>query len=208
MNVLIVDDHLMTIEGYIALFEKEISVFTASKALNCEEAYHLTTSVPVLDIAIIDYQLPEFTEKELNNGIDIALLIKKHHPKCKVIMITAYQEAVIVYDIHRKARPNALIIKNDISYTTFKECLGSENRYLSSTARKAINIINNNEELFNEVNREILLYLKQGFKLDEIGDALSFSESTIQKRITKLKELLNAKDISSLIKEATIQKII
>src|SRR5690606_39191028 len=155
-----------------------------------------------------DYQIPEFEEKELNNGIDIALLIKKHHPKCKVIMITAYQEAVIVYDIYRKAQPDALIIKNDISYTSFKECLTSENRYLSTTAQKAIGIINSNEELFNEVNREILLYLKQGYKLDEIGNALSFSESTIQKRIVKLKELLNVKDISSLIKEATIQKII
>src|SRR5690606_36119371 len=133
---------------------------------------------------------------------------KKHHPKCKIIMITAYQEAVIVYDIHRKARPDALIIKNDISYTTFKECLNSENRYLSTTAQKAIGIINNNEELFNEVNREILLYLKQGYKLDEIGDVLSFSESTIKKSIAKLKELLNAKDINSLIKEATLQKII
>lgn len=198
----------MTIEGYIALLKKEIPVFTPFKALNCEEAYHIINSASVLDWAIIDYQIPGFEEKDLNNGIDIALLIKRHHPKCKVIMITAYQEAVIVYDIHRKAQPNALIIKNNISYTTFKECFDSENRYLSTTAQKAIGIINSNEELFNEVNREILLYLKQGYKLDEIGDALSFSESTIQKRIAKLKELLNAKDISSLIKEATLQKII
>jgi two-component system nitrate/nitrite response regulator NarL len=208
MNILIVDDHLMTIEGYIALLKKEIPVFTPFKALNCEEAYHIINSASVLDWAIIDYQIPGFEEKDLNNGIDIALLIKRHHPKCKVIMITAYQEAVIVYDIHRKAQPNALIIKNNISYTTFKECFDSENRYLSTTAQKAIGIINSNEELFNEVNREILLYLKQGYKLDEIGDALSFSESTIQKRRAKLKERLNAKDISSLIKEATLQKII
>lgn len=208
MNILIVDDHLMTIEGYINLLKKEIPIFTPFKALNCEEAYYLINSAPVLDIAIIDYQIPGFEEKELNNGIDIALLIKKHHPKCKIMIITAYQEAAIVYDIHKKVQPDALIIKNDISYTTFKECLTSENRYLSTTAQKAIGIINSNEELFNEVNREILLYLKQGYKLDEIGNVLSFSESTIKKRIAKLKELLNVKDISSLIKEATLQKII
>lgn len=198
----------MTIEGYIALLEKEIPVFTSFKALNCEEAYHIINSASVLDWAIIDYQIPEFEEKELNNGIDIALLIKKHHPKCKVIMITAYQEAVIVYDIHKKAQPDALIIKNDISYTTFKECFEYNGRYLSVTAQKAVTLINSNEELVNDINREILFYLKQGFKINEIGNALSFSESTIKKRIAKLKELLNTKDISSLIKEATIQKII
>src|SRR5690606_26061698 len=118
MNILIVDDHLMTIEGYIALLKKEIPVSASFKALSCEGAYHSINSASVLDMAIIDYQLPEFEEKELNNGIDIALLIKKYHPKCKVIMITAYQEATIVYDIHKKVQPDALIIKNDNSYTT------------------------------------------------------------------------------------------
>ena len=208
MNILIVDDHLMTIEGYIALLKKEIPVFTSSKALNCEEAYHIINSASVLDWAIIDYQIPGFEEKDLNNGVDIALLLKKHHPKCKVIMITAYQEAVIVYDIYRKARPDALIIKNDISYTTFKECFNSESRYLSTTAQKAIGIINSNEELFNEVNREILLYLKQGYKLNEIEQYVPLTTSGIQKRVTRLRELFNVTDINGLIKEAVKKGIV
>ena len=88
MNILIVDDHLMTIEGYINLLKKEIPVFTPFKSLNCEEAYRLITSVPALDVAIIDYQIPEFAEKGLNSGVDVALLLKQYHPKCKVIMIS------------------------------------------------------------------------------------------------------------------------
>ncbi len=208
MNILIVDDHLMTIEGYIALLKKEIPVFSTFKALNCEGAYHIINSASVLDMAIIDYQIPEFAEKGLNSGVDVALLLKQYHPKCKVIMITAYQEAAIVYDIHKKVQPDALIIKNDISYTALKECLEYNGRYLSITAQKAVTLINSNEELVNDINREILFYLKQGFKINEIGNVLSLSESAIQKRIAKIRELLGAKDISNLIKEATIQKII
>lgn len=71
MNVLIVDDHLMTIEGFIALLEKDIPEFTSFKALDCEEAYHLITSISSLDLAIIDYQLPVFEEKGIYSGIDI-----------------------------------------------------------------------------------------------------------------------------------------
>lgn len=208
MNILIVDDHLMAIEGYITLLEKEISSFKVSKVLSCEEAYHSINATSVFDLAIIDYQLPEFEEKGIYCGVDVALLLKEHHPKCKVVMITAYEEATTVYNIHKKVYPDALIIKGDISYSTFKEFLKFEKRYLSATAQKAIGIINRNEELFNDVNREILFYLKQGFKIGEIGSALLMSESTVQKRIAKIRELLNAKDISSLIKEATIQKII
>lgn len=208
MNVLMVDDHLMTIEGYIALVKKEIPEFTTFKAFNCEEAYHYITSVSNFDLAIIDYQLPEFEEKKLNTGTDVALLLRKHHPECKIMMITAYEEATIVYNIYRKAQPDALIIKNDISYTSFKECLHTAHRYLSPTAQKAIGIINNNKELFNDVNREILLYLKLGYKLDEIGIALSLSESTIQKRVAKMRALFNVRDISGLIKEVINQGIV
>src|SRR5690606_25859344 len=160
MSVLIVDDHLMTIEGYITLLKKEIPVFTPLKALNCEEAYHIITSTSVLDLAIIDYQLPEFEEKGLSSGVDVALILKKYHPKCKIIMITAYQEATTVYGIHKKVQPDALIIKNDISYITLKECLEYKGRYLSTTAQKAVTFINNNEKLLNDINREILFYLK------------------------------------------------
>src|SRR5690606_8930072 len=98
--------------------------------------------------------------------------------------------------------------KNDISYTSFKECLTSENRYLSTTAQKAIGIINSNEELFNEVNREILLYLKQGYKLNEIEQYVPLTTSGIQKRVTKLKELFNVTDINGLIKEAVKNEIV
>ena len=101
-----------------------------------------------------------------------------------------------------------MIFKNDISYNSFKEYLYPERRYLSPTAQKAISIINNNEELFNDVNREILLYLKQGYKLDEIGTALSLGESTIQKCVAKMRALFNVSDINGLIKEVKKQGIV
>ncbi len=208
MNILIVEDHLMVVEGYIALLEKEIPIFTASKALNCEEAYHFITSVSVLDLAIIDYRLPEFEEKGLSSGGDVALLLKKHHPECKVIMITACQEATTIYDIHKKVQPDALIIKSDISYDTFKEYLKYENKYLSSRAQKAVDIISSNEELFNDINREILFYLKQGYKINEIERYVPLTTSGIQKRVAKWKDIFNVTEINGLIKEVVKKGIV
>lgn len=208
MKILIVDDHLMTIEGYVALLERENLSFSALKAVNCQEAYRFVTSVSYLDLAIIDYQLPEFKEKAIYSGVDIALLIKKHHPECKIMIITAYQESAIIYDIYRKARPDALIIKTDISYTNFKECLGFKNKYLSATAQKAIAFIVDNERLINDTNRQILFYLKQGFKVNELAEHLLLSTSGIQKRITKMKQIFNVSDTQGLIKESVKRGII
>lgn len=202
MKILIADDHLMTIEGYIALLEREGLSFSAFKALNCQEAYRFITSVSHLNIAILDYQLPEYKEKEIFSGVDLALLIKEYHPDCKIIMITAYQEATIIYDIYRKGQPDALIIKTDISYTNFKECLGYDNQYLSVTAQKAVASVIDNQRLINDANRQILFYLKQGFKVNELSEHLLMSTSGIQKRITKMKQLFNVTDVQSLVKEA------
>lgn len=170
----------MTIEGFIALLEKDIPEFTSFKALDCEEAYHLITSISSLDLAIIDYQLPVFEEKGIYSGIDISLLLKKYQPNCKVILITAFQEATTIYDIHKKVQPDALIIKNDISYTTLKECLDFKERYRSTTAQKAVAVINSKEELVNDINREILFYLKQGYKLNEINEYVPLTTSGIK----------------------------
>lgn len=208
MNILIADDHLMTIEGYIAWLHRELGNFNPYKAITCEEAYNIITSNRSLDLAIVDYQIPEFPAQQLRTGVDIVLLIKKLHPNCKTIVITAYEEATILYDIHKKARPDALLNKNDITYSTLKDCFRAENRFFSSKVSKAIETINTNEELLNDKNREILIYLKQGFKINEIANILSFSESTIQKRIAKMREIMDSKDINGLIKEATLQKII
>ena len=192
----------MTIEGYIALLERENFSFSVLKALNSQEAYRFITSAGHLDLAIIDYQLPEYKEKEIFSGVDLALLIKKHHPECKIIIITASHEATIIYDIYRKAQPDALIIKTDISYTNFKECLKYENQYLSITAQRAITSIVDNQRLINDTNRQILSYLKQGFKVNELSEHLLMSTSGIQKRITKMKLLFNVNDVQSLVKEA------
>lgn len=208
MNILFVDDHSIIIESYIMLLEREISSFTAFKALNCEEAFRFITTVPTLDLAILDYQLPEYDGKGLSSGMDIALLLKKHHPKCKIFIITAYEEASTIYTIHKKVQPDALITKNDVSQDTFTELFKADKRYLSSTVQKAVRNITNHHTLLNDVNREILLHLKQGFKVNELDQYLSLSTSGIQKRITKMKQVFNVSDTQGLIREAIKQKII
>lgn len=73
-----------------------------------------------------------------------------------------------------------MIIKNDISYTTLKECLDFKERYRSTTAQKAVAVINSKEELVNDINREILFYLKQGYKLNEINEYVPLTTSGIK----------------------------
>lgn len=208
MEILIVEDHLMTIKGYIAMLNKEIPKFSTIKALDAKAAYHNIVSTSDLDLAIIDYQIPKYEKRELYTGIDIALLLKKHHPNCKICMITAFAEAVKIYDINSKVRPNALLVKQDVTDFSFIKTIFSGNTYKSKKAQKAITAISNHRKIFDDINREILTYLKNGYKISELEDILSLSESGIKKRIANMRNYFSATDRNELIKKAIKENII
>ena len=81
MNILLVDDHPMTVEGFMNVllkvnFSKEKPVFT--KKHSCEGAYIAITEAiqkeQLFDLAIIDQGMPSYPEQFLASGSDLVLL--------------------------------------------------------------------------------------------------------------------------------------
>jgi DNA-binding NarL/FixJ family response regulator len=218
MNVFIIDDHPMTVEGYInALLTTPFGSFEPvfTKAYNCEEAYSLLTRSDLLklsyDIAIIDKGLPSYDEKSIFSGSDLAILIRQMMPNCKIIMITAHTEVVIVYDIAKKVRPDALIIKNDITPEKLQQALMEivqGNQYQSPMVKKCINEIWKKELMIEDYNRQILMYLSKGFKIKELEPIIHLTTSAIQKRIIRMKKVFEVTDDTGLVKEAIKQGFI
>lgn len=218
MNIFIVDDHPMTVEGYVnALLEAPFGlskpVFT--KAKNCEEAYTIllrtSSSKQVFDIAIIDKGLPGYEVKSILSGSDIAILIREKMPNCKIIMITAHTEVIIVYDIAKKIRPEGLIIKNDITPEKLQQAVMeiiAGNQYRSPMVKSCINEIWKKELMIEDHNRQILLYLSKGFKIKELEEIIHLTTSAIQKRIIRMKKAFEVTDDTGLVKEAIKQGFI
>lgn len=218
MNVLVVDDHPMTVEGYInALlippFGLNSPVF--SKANNCKEAYCTIngkfTAKESFDIAIIDKGLPGYEEKSILSGNDLAVFIREIMPNCKIIMITAHTEIIIVYEIYKNVRPDGLIIKNDITPEKLQQAVTEVSKgysYLSITVKNCINEIWKKELMVEDYNRQILFYLSKGFKIKELEGVIYLTTSAIQKRIIRMKKVFNVTDDSGLVKEAIKQGFI
>ncbi|MFV8377090.1 response regulator [Flavobacterium sp. LB1P62] len=218
MNIFIVDDHPMTVEGYVnallaAPFGLCQPIFT--KAKNCEEAYTVLSraSSPkqLFDIAIVDKGLPGYEVKSILSGSDLAILIREKMPNCKIIMITAHTEVIIVYDIAKKIRPEGLIIKNDITPEKLQQAvmeIMQGNQYQSPTVKSCINEIWKKELMIEDHNRQILLYLSKGFKIKELEGIIHLTTSAIQKRIIRMKKAFEVTDDSGLVKEAIKQGFI
>jgi len=214
MNVLVVDDHPMTVAGYIeslsktGLFPKQ---FIFTKAYNCEEAFNSienTDSKNPFALAIIDQGLPAYKAAGILSGSDLAEAIRKKVPSCKIIMITAHTEVITIYNIFKKIQPNGLIIKNDISPENFPAAVSeiiSGSTFQSPTAKAVIQEIWKKELMVDDINRQILMYLSKGYKIKNLEETLSLSISPIQRRIAQMKSAFNVTEETSLIREAILQ---
>lgn len=216
MRIFLADDHPMTIAGYcdalrnVSSQDKESPTFT--KVYNCEEAYQqLTATADVFDLAIIDNSMPPFEEKAIHSGVDVAALIRSEHPRCKIIMITAHTEVIIVYDLAKKVHPDGLIIKNDVTPEKLRiavETILQGGTYQSPLVRNCITEIWKKELMVEDYNRQILFYLSKGFKLKDVEDTICLTTSAIQKRVTRMKKAFDVTDDTSLVKEAIRQGFI
>lgn len=218
MNILLVDDHPMTVEGYMAAllqvnFNNKKAVFT--KSHNCKEGYDTIlkcskNSTP-FDLVIMDQGLPSYPEQSIASGSDLALLLRKYMPECKIIMVTAHSEVIIIYDIVKNVRPDGLINKNDISPDNLQLIVTEVmqgNEYHSPIIKSCINEIWKKELMFDDFNRQILSYLSKGFKVKELEQVVHLSTSAIQKRVIRMKNTFDVTDDSGLVKEAIKQGFI
>jgi len=218
MNILLVDDHPMIIEAYQnaimkILISEESLHFTI--AYNCEEAYKIIIKNSreniFFSLAIVDQGLPPYLAGNIDNGTDLSLLVKKNMLSCKIIMVTAHTEVVIIYDIIRKLNPEGLIIKKDINPSNitdiFKSVLDGD-IFKSPSVKLCISEIWCKQLMVEDFNRQILFYLSKGYKAKEIEQIVPLGISAIQKRIILMKSAFNATDNGSLVKEAIIQGFI
>ena len=125
-NVLIVDDHPMTVDSYVNLLsDSHLKNFKSNfiKCYNCKEAFdaiffHLKQNINI-DLALIDLSLPPYQDFNINSGIDLALLIRKKRFDCKIILLTMHTEPLIVNKIIKELNPEGFISKSDINFELF-----------------------------------------------------------------------------------------
>ena len=211
-NILIVDDHPFIIEGYknaITRYNPHQYEFLISQAHDCKSGYDLIEdeNTPHFDVAFLDISMPAYEEKDIYSGEDLAKLILKKMPSCKVILLTMYTELLKIKTIIRTIQPNGLIIKNDL---TFDELLFAfdkvmkNDKYYSQSVQKIINQSPHNSIEIDEFDKQILFHLSKGTQVEDMPQYIPISINAIEKRKVSLKELLKVKSGSDedLLKEA------
>ena len=212
MNILIADDHQLTIDAYKTILPFSLQLgdnINFIEANSCEEAYlkinQCIENNVKIDLAILDYSMPVYSEKNILNGADVCIYLQKQMPNCINMILTSIMENIILFEIILNVKPHGIVTKSDIDGNKFIEIIEillSGKKYRSGFVSMQIEEIWENKAFVNELNRKILQYLAKGYKLKEIAQELDVSEITIKKRISKIRESLNLNEDDNILKEA------
>jgi len=197
INVLIVDDHPFIIQGYknvIRLFPNKKITFTFYEAVDCKSGYEAIMNPPVnYDIAFLDISMPEYPEKNIYTGEDIAKLLMKEMPDCKIALLTMHSESLKVQSIIEEINPLGLVIKNDLGFESMILALDTMIKGVKYYSDSVIKFLNNQQKekvYVDVIDRQILLYLSKGINYDDIPLYITISSSSVRTRKENIKELL------------------
>ncbi|WP_281638038.1 response regulator [Flavobacterium marginilacus] len=199
-EILVVDNIPIIVDGYINLLSKtdfQENKPNFIKSYNCEDAYNkifLSLKRQInIDLVLLDSSLPPYKEFNINNGVDLALLIREKFTDCKVIIITMHSEPVATDRIIKKIRPEGFFSKNDITSESFPSIF---KKIIDGNTYQSKTILESQRELFKKninwdnYDNEILILISQGVKTINLPNYIPLSMSAIEKRKANIKDQL------------------
>lgn len=197
IQILIVDDHPFIIEAYknaINKYGQKGFEFVVTQANNCKTGYeNITNPSNHFDIAFFDISMPEYAEKGIYSGEDLAMLMKTQMPDCKVILLTMHTELLKINNIIKNINPSGLIIKNDLTFDellfAFDKIINNES-YYSQTVIKLVGQAQYNNIELDVFDKQILFHLSKGVKTKDLPTYIPLSLSAIEKRKLNIREIL------------------
>jgi DNA-binding NarL/FixJ family response regulator len=203
LNILMVDDHPIIIEGYqnvLMATKDEDQTLLIDTANNCDMAQIMITRAAKnthYDVCFFDISLPGSEDGKYTSGEDLAKLAKDLLPNAKIVILTMFNETFRIHNIIKEINPDGFLIKSDLTSMeladAFQQILKSP-PYYSSTVNNYVKKTITSEIYVDDINRKILHLLSQGIKTRSLLEYIPLSMSAIEKRKKQLKLLFSVED--------------
>ncbi|MEI9919813.1 MAG: response regulator transcription factor [Bacteroidota bacterium] len=188
-KILLVDDHLMFLDGLELLLKRTGNYEVAGKINDPLQVVDFLSGTPV-DIVLADIQMPGV------DGIDLAKRILSRFPGTKVVMISMHEGDEFVQEImalggygflHKSMDSNKMVQELD------KIC--ADQKVFPKRQKKIVPT-----QHFSERELEILRLLAQGKNSYEIAGQLFITLNTVKTHRRNMLRKLNASNTSQLLK--------
>jgi len=199
INILLVDDHAIVMDGIAALLAGIPGIHITGKAGNGKEALAILTEQKA-DMVITDYSMDGM------DGLALVRALKKQHPAIKIIVLTMHDEPGIIQDTLR-AGVDGYILKKYTSneLQTAIEIIMAGGQFWSPEINKVLlrKLQPENDTHITDREMEVLKLLVNELNSREIAEKLFISERTVETHRKNLMRKTNSTNIVGLIKYAT-----
>ena len=209
LNILMIDDHPMVLEGYMATMNKVQGVETThlDRACSLDEAVHKVKyqkSTPI-DLIFLDICMPPSQDKKLLSGEDLGIYLRKKHPNIKILILTMLNDTFRLESIMKSIQPDGLMVKSKVTPEKLEEALRAIvqgkcyfGEMINGMVRKPLV----EETAIDEFDRKILYFISLGEKMKDLPKKIPLSMPTIERRKRRLKCLFDVKEDRLLLKRA------
>jgi DNA-binding NarL/FixJ family response regulator len=208
INVMIVDDHQIMIDGIYSMLANEPDISIIQYANNGKQAIIMLEETTV-DVVIMDIEMP------IMNGIDATKHITANFPAIKIIALTTYDEKSII-NAMLEAGATGYILKNinkEILVQAIKTVADGKNYYGTDiTIAMAKNVLGKSttntlkeEQIISSLSPreiDILKNIVNGLSNKEIGEKLFISPKTVDTHRNNIMKKLDVHNTASLVKFA------
>jgi DNA-binding NarL/FixJ family response regulator len=201
LRIVVVDDHLMLIQGIKKLLEGRSGLQVVGEAYDGREGVELVKRL-MPDIAIVDITMPGL------NGLDATRAIAKVSPRTKTILLTMHKENPYVTEA-LDAGVHAYVIKSQTAGDLLRAIdeVAANRVYLSpSIASVVVNAYRHKDGVdtvpLTLREREVLQLIAEGQRTKQIATRLGISVKTAESHRTRIMKKLDVHDTASLVRYA------
>lgn len=200
INILIVDDHTMVVEGMKAILKKIATVEVKATAGNAFEAMEILR-MHKITIAFIDINLPDIS------GIELCSKIKNEFPTVHIIGLSTFKQRSYVSQMIANGASGYLVKsagKEDIEQAIVDVMQGKMYFSIDISNTKPTFITEEGNPTLTRREKEVLQLIAEGLTTNDIASKIFVSHYTIETHRKNLLAKFNVSNTALLIKTASV----
>ncbi|HAR37460.1 MAG: hypothetical protein A2W86_13985 [Bacteroidetes bacterium GWD2_45_23] len=202
VNILIVDDHRILVEGLKKLFAHSETIQVMGVAYTGKECRNVISKA-IPDVILLDINLPDVS------GIDLCKEIKEQYPEIKIVALSSFNEYAIVRRMLENGA-SGYVVKNAMPEEIIMsvEMVMSDETFLCDEIDLLMRNRSHNPVWLTPREKELLRFIVDGFTNSEIAEKMFLGVETINGYRKNLLVKLGAKNTAMMVRMALEQKLV
>ena len=212
IKILLADDHQLVIDGIKLMLTDQSDIQCIAEANNGKEVIKILEKNEV-DIILLDIDMPEL------NGIETCKLVKKTHPKIKILALSMHKEASVI-KLMLEQGASGYLLKNAGQNEILEAIrrVNNNQEYYSADVLQTVmrSLTKQNEEKQNRPfipsltrrEKQVLQLIVEEFTTAEIAEKLFIGFGTVETHRRNLLMKLDARNTAGLVRMALEYKLL